>query len=115
MLNASFILHWWLAEGKRGGILKRIKEKNAGWLSVQDKGGIYSTRRIRYSNRRTFDSRAPTQVRHFVNLAMCVGYLDGQVNGSAFQRKIHRDMMAVQWWTCVADSSMCIEHIINLV
>jgi hypothetical protein len=82
---------------------------------VQDKGGIYITRRIRYSNRRTFDSRASTQVRRFVNLAMCAGYLDGQVNGSAFQRKIHRDMMTVQWWTCLADSLMCIEHIINLV
>jgi hypothetical protein len=37
-----------------------------------------------YSNRHTFDSYAPTQLRRFVNRASCVGYLDGEANGSAF-------------------------------
>jgi hypothetical protein len=69
----------------------------------------------RYSNRCTFDSHAPTQVRRFVSHALCVGYLDDQAIGSAFQRKVHRDVTAVQQLPRVVDSSMYIEHFINLV
>jgi hypothetical protein len=81
------------------------------------KKGVFIAREAscRYSNRCTFDSRAPTQVHRFVNRSSCVGYLDGHANGSTFQRKVHRDVMAVQRLPRVADSSMCIEHIINLV
>jgi hypothetical protein len=68
-----------------------------------------------YSNGRHFGSRAPTQVRHFENRASCAGYLDDQANYPTFQRKVHRDVMTVQLSTRVADSSMCIEHIINPV
>jgi hypothetical protein len=68
-----------------------------------------------YSNWCTFNSRAPTQVRQFVNHASCVNYLDGQANGSAFQRNVHRDVTVVQQLPRVVDSSICIEHIINLV
>jgi hypothetical protein len=68
-----------------------------------------------YSNGCPFDSCAPTRVCHFKNRASCAGYPDGQANCLTFHRKVHRDMTAVQQKTCVADSSMCIEHIINPV
>jgi hypothetical protein len=67
-----------------------------------------------YNNVCPFDSYAPTRVR-FENHASCTGYLDSQANCPAFQRKAHRDVTAVQQMTRVADSSMCIEHIINPV
>jgi hypothetical protein len=59
--------------------------------------GVFIAREAlcRYSNRHTFDSRAPTQVHRFVNHASCVGYLDSQANCLAFQRKVHRDVMAM--------------------
>jgi hypothetical protein len=79
--------------------------------------GVFIAREAshRYSNRCTFDFRVPTQVCRFVNRASCVGYLDSQANSSAFQRKVHRDVTVVYRLPRVADSSMCIEHIINLV
>jgi hypothetical protein len=68
-----------------------------------------------YSNGRRFSSRASTRVRCFENRASYIGYLDSQANCPTFQRKVHRDVTVVQLSTRVADSSMCIEHIINLV
>jgi hypothetical protein len=62
-----------------------------------------------------FDSRALTQVRHFENRTSCVGYPDGETICPTFQRKIHRDVMTVQQATRIADSSIYIEHIINLM
>jgi hypothetical protein len=79
--------------------------------------GVFIAREVsrRYSNGCTFDSHAPTKMRRFENRASCVGYLDGQASSLAFQRKVQRDMMAMQQLTHVADLSICIEHIINLV
>jgi hypothetical protein len=57
----------------------------------------------------------PTRVHHFKNRTSCVGYPDGQANCSISQRKVHRDMTAMQLSTRVADSSIYIEHIINPV
>jgi hypothetical protein len=37
-----------------------------------------------YSNDCLFDSRTPTQVRHFENRSSYVGYLDGQANCPTF-------------------------------
>jgi hypothetical protein len=68
-----------------------------------------------YSNGHTFDSRAPTRVRHFRNRASCAGCPDDQANCPTFQRKVHRDVIAMQQATHVADSSMYIKHIINPV
>jgi hypothetical protein len=68
-----------------------------------------------YGNGCPFDSRVPTQVHHFGNRASCAGYPDGQANCLTFQRKVHRDVMAMQQATRVADLSMYIEYIINPV
>jgi hypothetical protein len=37
-----------------------------------------------YSDEHCFDFHAPTQVRHFKNRALCVGYPDGQANYVTF-------------------------------
>jgi hypothetical protein len=68
-----------------------------------------------YNNGCHFGSRGPTRVHHFKNCASCIDYPDGQANCPIFQRKIHRDVTVVQLSTCVIDSSMCIEYIINPV
>jgi hypothetical protein len=69
----------------------------------------------RYSNGRTFGSRAPTYVRCFENRVSCAGYPDGQTNYSIFQKRYTEDVTVVQQLTHVADPLMCIEHIINPV
>jgi hypothetical protein len=64
-----------------------------------------------YSNGHHFDSRAPTQVRHFENHALCAGYPNGQVNYSTFQRKVHKDVTIVQLSTRVFQTHQCVSNI----
>jgi hypothetical protein len=68
-----------------------------------------------YSNGHHFGSRVSIRVYCFENRASCAGYPDGQANCHTFQRKVHRDVTAMQLSTHVADSSICIKHIINPV
>jgi hypothetical protein len=49
----------------------------------------------------------------FENRASCVGYSDSQANCSTFQKRYIEDVMTLQQSTCVADWSICIEHVIN--
>jgi hypothetical protein len=57
----------------------------------------------------------PTRVHRFKNHASCADYPDGQTNYPTLQKNVLTVVTAVQLLTCVADSSMCIEHIINPV
>jgi hypothetical protein len=68
-----------------------------------------------YSNGHPFDSHVPTRVCHFKNHASCASYSDAQAKFLTFQRKVHKDVTVVQLLTHVVDSSLCIEHIINLM
>jgi hypothetical protein len=49
------------------------------------------------------------------NHASCANYPGGQTNYPTLQKNVLTVVTAVQLLTCVADSSMCIEHIINPV
>jgi hypothetical protein len=65
----------------------------------------------RYSNMRLFDSSALTQARHFENRALVIEMVKYTIQ--LFREMYTKDVAAVQWSTHVADSSICIEHIIN--
>jgi hypothetical protein len=68
----------------------------------------------RYSNECRFGSCTINQERRFENHATCTGYPDGQANCTNFSAKgTQRGDSHATFGTCVADSSMCIKHIIN--
>jgi hypothetical protein len=71
--------------------------------------GVFIAREVsqRYSNGCCFDSCMPTRVRCIENRVSCTSYPDGQANCLTFQRKIHRDVMAVQQWTRVLQTRQC--------
>jgi hypothetical protein len=63
-----------------------------------------------YSSARHFGSRTPTRVHHFENRASCTGSPDGQANCPTFQRKVHRDVTAVQLSTRVLQTRQCVSN-----
>jgi hypothetical protein len=62
----------------------------------------------RYNNGHHFDYRAPTRVRHIKNHASCAGYPDSQAIALDSKSEGHRDVTAMQQWTCVLHTHQCL-------